>query len=87
MDSIEIAEHKYLRITWGAAAFAVGTLIGVVLWLSSVDSKAADALQRLDRQKDSIKDIREDVKETKERTIRMESTLNFLKERYDRESN
>lgn len=80
---MEIAAEKFVKITWGAAAGVAGAIITVVLWLAAVDSKASDALNRLDRQKDSIKEMREDITKIKESAYRSEGILEILKKRSD----
>lgn len=80
---LEIAENNYVKISWGAA-FAVGSaVVGIVLWLSSVDSRASDAINRLDRQKDAMRDMREDITKIKESAFRSEGILEILKTRSD----
>jgi hypothetical protein len=88
---LDITEERYLKITWQSAGAAVAAVVTVVLWLATVDSKASDALQRLDRQKDSLHEIRaditairSDISEAKVRDIRMETILNQLNDRSKR---
>jgi len=76
-----IGEHRFIKITWGYAASILGFVVGSVLWLTSVDSKATDAINRLDRQEAALVEMRRDVGEIKERTSRMEGILNFIKDR------
>lgn len=73
-----------IKITWGAAAIIIVTVVSIVLWLGAVDSKAADAINRLDRQKDAIKEMRENIVETRDRTIRIETIVEELKRRTDK---
>lgn len=82
---MEISQDKSIKITWGALGAAAATLVCVVLWLSSSDSKATVALQRLDRQRDAIKDLRVDISSIKDqltdakvRDVRMETMLDEI---------
>lgn len=78
---LEIGDQKFIKITWGYALSGMGIVVAAMLWLTSVDSKATDAINRLDRQKDSMSEMRRDVVEIKDRTSRMEGMLNFIKDR------
>lgn len=78
---LEVGEHKFIKITWGSLLSVVCGVVGLVLWLASVDSKATDATNRQDRTEDSITEMRRDIGEIKDRTSRMEGMLNFIKDR------
>lgn len=76
---MNISYDNYIKITWSAAGVFICVLISVVLWLASTDSKATDAINRLDRQKDSIKEMRQSVQDIDKRTIRIETILNEMR--------
>lgn len=77
----EIGSEKFLKITWGAAAVTIATLSAVVLWLAAVDSKATDAIDRVERQRAAIIDMRNNIQDTRDRTIRIEAIVEELKRR------
>lgn len=76
---VEIGNDKFLKITWGSAGAVIAALVSVILWLSSVDSRATTASQRLDRQADSLKEMRGSIIDIDKRTIRIETILNEMK--------
>lgn len=78
---MNISHDGYIRMTWGAAGAAVCATIYVILWLAGVDSKATDSLNRIERHKEAIKDMRSEISDINARTIRMEAVLNFIKDR------
>lgn len=64
VQQIVIGEHKYLKISMGALWALVCALVGFVFWQASISSSTAEAHQRLDRQKDAIRDMRLDIDTT-----------------------
>lgn len=69
---IEVGEEKYIKITWGALAFLVFSLVGIIGWqfasetrVQAADFKASDAISRQDRMRDSFRDMAKDIKDIK----------------------
>ncbi len=76
---LDIAEDRKLKITYGAFIFIISSILAFAIWIKGVESTADTANERLDRQRDAIKETREKIDDINARTIRIETLLRQIK--------
>lgn len=78
---MEIAESKFIKITWGALGAATLTLVGFIFWLTALHGIANANAEKLEYRTGVFVDINRNLSNIDKRLSKIEGYLEAKKEK------